>query len=261
MISIFLCDNTAAWLKRLHKAISDYRIKSDWDIQVAFDTTSPEDLLIYLAEQGTVNGVYFLETVFPFSLSGVELALKIREADPKAVFIFVTEKEEMMREAYRLKLQALDYILKGKKDFTCRIHECLEHLEHRHLPRQASDSETIKLMGNGSCMFFAMNEIYYVESVKNTHKVNIHLASACMQVRASISSLREQLNQDFLLCHKGCLVNKNHIGSVLLKERKLLLENGADCYCSIREFDRLLKTVIKKEEKLHLTEPERICWK
>ena len=46
-------------------------------------------------------------------MSGLELAVKLREYDPRGFIVFITAHDDMMFETFRYRLEALDYIVKG----------------------------------------------------------------------------------------------------------------------------------------------------
>ena len=47
MTQIYLCDDEAAWLERLEKAITEYVFRTDLDLRIAFRSTSPSEFLTY----------------------------------------------------------------------------------------------------------------------------------------------------------------------------------------------------------------------
>lgn len=204
MISIFVCDDESVWLDRLTQAITAYQMKSDWEIGIAYKTTSPE-----------------------------------------ASIIFVTTHDEMVMETFRLKLEVLDYIIKDGASVTEQVHQCLHHLEMKYLSlsdnKNASVSSAITICTAGSYYTFAKSEIYYVDSIKGLHKVNIHLCSAIYQASESLSSIQNRLGADFLQCHKTCLVNTEHIKSLDSSTRNIVLDNGESCPCSIREWKKVVQ--------------------
>lgn len=113
MIPIFICDDEAVWLKRLEKAVSDYQIRSDWEIKVERCEQSPEALLQYLTKRKPQMGIYLLDIDLKSSMNGLQLAEKIRSIDLFAFIVIVTTHDEMASETFRMRLGTLDYISKG----------------------------------------------------------------------------------------------------------------------------------------------------
>lgn len=239
MLPVYLCDDEPTWLKRLEKSITDFQIKSDLELYIAFQSTSPKELIQYLSENTPMNGIYFLDIDFKTSLTGLELAKQIRLMDPLAFIIFVTTHEEMAMETFRLKLAALDYIIKDTSNLEIQIQQCLEHIETQFLQEKQIPSSTICLRINGSYQVFSTEDIYYIESIKGTHKISLHLHSEIHHIPVSLSTMQEKTNDVFFQCHKTCIVNPQHIVKLDTKERLILLDNGDSCPCSARTLRQL----------------------
>lgn len=71
MISLYLCDDEAVWIERLDKAIADYRIMSDWEIETGHKDLSPFGLLQHLALHTPSHGIYFLDIDFKCDMDGL----------------------------------------------------------------------------------------------------------------------------------------------------------------------------------------------
>lgn len=246
MISVFLCDDDPVWLHRLHEAVAGYQIKSDWEIQIEYQTTSPEKFWRYLTEHTPAGGIYFLDIDFKSSINGMFLARQIRETDPFATIIFITTHDEMVMETFRLKLEVLDYIVKDKQLPEAQIHQCLQHIEENYLKGRGSHS-SITLRTAGSYHTILLQEIYYIESIKGTHKICMHLKCGVYLFSESLTSVQRRLGNDFFQCHKTCLVNIRHIRELDSKDRQILLDNGDYCPCSVREW----KNLVQKYLELH----------
>ena len=233
MISVYLCDDEAVWIDRLSKTVIDYQIKSDWEIQIKHKAFSPYDLLQHLALHTPSHGIYFLDINFKCAMNGLHLAQKIRNLDTNADIIFVTAHEEMVFETFRLKLAALDYIIKDSSNFAEQIHLCLSHIENRYTSVQAGIA-SITIHVEGSYTNILQNEIYFIETIPGTHKVRMHLASAFYDLSDSLSRLQRELGESFVYCSKSCLINCAHIREKNIKQKILLLDNGEFCICSSR---------------------------
>lgn len=233
MISVYLCDDKSVWINRLSKAILDYQIKSDWEIQIEHKGTSPYALLQYLTLHMPSHGIYFLDIDFKCAMNGLHLARKIRDLDANADIIFVTAHDEMVFETFRLKLAALDYIIKDANGFTEQIHLCLSYIEKRYASAQAKTA-SITIHTKGSYTNILLNEIYYIETIPGSHKVRMHLASAFYDLNGSLSGLQTKLGESFVFCSKSCLINCTHIRKKNIKQKTLLLDNGESCSCSSR---------------------------
>ena len=240
MISVYLCDDDTFWLNRLNKAVTDYQIKSNWEMKIALQTTSPMELLGYLTEHSTLGGIYFLDIDLKSSINGMDVAKQIRSLDSHASIIFVTVHDELVMETFRLKLSVLDYIIKDSSSLSLQIHHCLSYLEEKNMTVEHS-APTVTIRISGFYHTVALQDIYYIETIKNTHKVSLHLNSAVYTFSDSISSLKERLGDDFYQCHKAYLVNLRHISVLDTTKFQLLLDNGEHCPCSVRSWKHMVQ--------------------
>lgn len=241
MLPIYICDDEKFWLELITKSITEYQIKSDWELELKCTSTSPQEIIQRLSSDKPQSGIYFLDIDLKNSINGMELAKTIRQFDSQASIVFVTTHDEMVMETFRLKLEALDYIIKDSFEIATQIHRCLEHLENKYTSSTNSSSATITIRAEGSYKSIPLHNIYFIESLKNAHKVQLHTENAVYYINDTITSLKEVLGSDFIQSHKAYLVNIKHIKELDIKNHRILLDNGACCLCSVREWSRLVK--------------------
>ncbi len=112
MIPVYLCDDEAAVNALLEKLVGDQVMIMGRDmgpVKTAYDPIS----LLEMQKEGEVPAIYFLDIDFPGYMSGLELAVKLRQYDPRGFIVFITAHDDMMFETFRYRLEALDYIVKG----------------------------------------------------------------------------------------------------------------------------------------------------
>lgn len=235
MISVYICDDEAVWLKRLKKAVTDYQMKSDWEIKVERCEQSPEALLEYLSAHKPQMGIYLLDIDLKSSMNGLQLAEKIRSIDMFAFIVIVTTHEEMSSETFRMRLGTLDYITKDKQDVEKEINDCLSHIE-KLFSAQKTTPVSLTIRVNGSKITIPQSDIYYIETILGSHKIRIHQAFACYELRGSLSELQAQLQKNFVPCSKSCLVNRDHICAVKPNSKLLIFDNEEEYLCSVRHW-------------------------
>ena len=241
MADIYICDDDPVWIKQMEQAISDFMVSSDWELSIVCKASSPRLLLEKLVSSTTHGGIYFLDIEFKTDTNGIELAAQIREWDPDAILIFVTTHEEMVMDTFRLKLQATDYILKGGGNTRSQIFETLRIIEARrgHTSREAA-SVRIRINTGSSYRFIPKEDIYFIKSQKNHHKLFIHMRSEVFTAAVSLKEMRQQLGESFLLCERGCLVNPSHVIEADPSTKELILDNKERCFCSVRTWRSVL---------------------
>lgn len=240
MISVFICDDEIVWIQKIADAVTEYQDISEWPLSIVCQTDSPMTLLSQLRNDHTKAGVYFLDIDLKTSVNGLVLAQEIRALDPSATLIFVTTHDELMAETFRLKLQALDYIVKDEGDIFAQVEQCLTHVETLYTRREKGDLPVTLRLGNLH-RTFQRDDIYYVCSVKGNHKIELHTRTGTYIFADSLKALCVQLGENFLLCSRGLLVNVNHVIGSDSTDKTLLLDNGEKCPCSVRLWPQMAR--------------------
>lgn len=244
MTEIYLCDDESAWIEQMERAVLDFVVSSNWELSVVCRATLPEQLSDCLSQKGTLGGIYFLDINLKSEINGIELGSRIRQLDPEAVLIFVTTHDEMVMDTFRLKLQATDYILKDNGNVRSQISETLRAIESRynHSSKKLS-SPRIRLYANGSNYFIYKNDIYFIETQKNQHKLFVHTRSEVFTIAVPLKEIEQQLGEDFIVCKRGCLVNPVHVTEMNPASRELIFDNKERCRCSFRAWHLVLERV------------------
>ena len=159
------------------------------------------DLLIFDIEMG--------------KLSGMELAIKIREQDNTIPILFVTGYDDYISQGYEV--AALHYLMKplNKEKFF----QVLDKLRNE-------GKQDIKLFFQTEKGLIALplSKIWYVEA--RAHQCILYTEAEEYILNTSISEMAESLSghRDFVRCHRSYLVNLQHI-SVIVKS-ELTLDDG-----------------------------------
>lgn len=112
MIPVYICDDEKPIRENLERIISEQIMILDVDMGPVCSTENPDELL-RIQKEDTVPAVYFLDIDFPGKMSGLTLAQKLRQYDPRGFIVFITAHGDLAFETFRLRLEALDYIVKG----------------------------------------------------------------------------------------------------------------------------------------------------
>lgn len=238
MNEIYLCGNEPSWLQHMEHAIGCFQIKSDWEFTIACRAYSPRELLAVLENRGTKYGIYLLDVEYENEMNGLALGAAIRRLDPNAFLIYTAASGDMALETFRLRLRAVDFIVKASEDFQERLIQDLRFIEQK-LACQDAVTETLVLRAGSSYGFFPKKEIFFIETIKNSRQIELHTVSGIHRYPGTLQECRMKLQRGFLLCRKGCLVNLRHIQSADRPTRTLLLVNGECCSCSVRQWNTL----------------------
>ena len=192
----------------------------------------PNDLL-EAQKKDSVPAIYFLDIDFPGKMSGLELAQKLRQYDPRGFIVFITAHSDLAFETFRLRLEALDYIVKGDRNaMTKRVQKCLESIVERMQSQRPGQGNycTVKILD--TVRHIPIDHILYLEAVGYRHTLRLHLDDELLEFNSSLNHFAKQLGETFWRCHRSFLVNRSRIQSVHLKEQTVEMDNGDICLLS-----------------------------
>lgn len=229
MIPVYICDDEQAISQRLKKIISDQIMILNSDMGPVQTADCPAGLL-ELQRQNTVPAIYFLDIDFPGQISGLELAQKLRRYDPRGFIVFITAHGDLAFETFRLRLEAMDYIVKGDYDaMSVRVRDCLNSIQDRLRDEPSGQGRYCTLKLFDTIRHIPIEDILYFEALGYKHTLRLHLLNELLEFNSSLDRFGEQLGNGFWRCHRGFLVNREHIRTVHLKEQIVELDTGEEC--------------------------------
>ena len=232
MIPVYICDDESLIRINLEKIITEQIMILDGDMGPVRALDDPNDLL-EAQKKDSVPAIYFLDIDFPGKMSGLELAQKLRQYDPRGFIVFITAHSDLAFETFRLRLEALDYIVKGDRNaMTKRVQKCLESIVERMQSQRPGQGNycTVKILD--TVRHIPIDHILYLEAVGYRHTLRLHLDDELLEFNSSLNHFAKQLGETFWRCHRSFLVNRSRIQSVHLKEQTVEMDNGDICLLS-----------------------------
>lgn len=229
MIPVYICDDEAAVSALLERLIGDQIMMMGRDMGPLQAVNNPLALL-ELQRQAQVPAIYFLDIDFPGQISGLELAQKLRRYDPRGFIVFITAHGDLAFETFRLRLEAMDYIVKGDYDaMSVRVRDCLTSIQDRLRDEPSGQGRYCTLKLFDTIRHIPIEDILYFEALGYKHTLRLHLVNELLEFNSSLEHFGEQLGDGFWRCHRGFLVNREHIRTVHLKEQIVELNTGEEC--------------------------------
>lgn len=191
---IFLSDHIKEWAKNRMTTLEVSCFPNGESLLFAWEDEA-FDLLILDIEMGT--------------LSGVELARKIRIENKELPILFITGYEKYMAQGYEVAV--LHYLLKPVRK------EKLFEALGRTLQRQKPEEKLTFPTTEGHILFPA-SHIWYVEAMG--HDCLLCVTEDKWQVRMSMGEALKLLNgkKEFVQCHRSYLVNLQHVCAITKAE-------------------------------------------
>ena len=202
MIPVYICDDELPVRNNLEQIVGNQILILDSDMGPVRALEDPEELL-KLQKQDSVPAIYFLDIDFPGKMSGLELAQKLRQYDPRGFIVFITAHSDLAFETFRLRLEALDYIVKGNRAaMTGRVQQCLESIVERMQAQRPGQGNycTVKILD--TVRHIPVHSILYLEAVGLRHTLRLHLDDELLEFNSSLDHFAQQLGEGFWRCRK-----------------------------------------------------------
>jgi len=216
-------------------------------MKVVCSAATPDDMLSYIikSKERTLAGLYFLDLDLQHELNGIQLAEKIREIDPRGFVVFVTVDAYSHVLTFQYKVEAMDYIVKGRDNLESRICECIKNAHKKFTSKVTTPLQDIfsfKRTGTmkGRIETVGRSQILYFETGKigvSTRSIIMHTHTNSREFRGTIKELEKQLDERFVKCHRSFIVNMEKVIAFDRAQQRLELEGGK----ALDVADRLLK--------------------
>lgn len=201
MYQIAICDDE----KKIVEDITS-KIKTEFNKRVieaeviGFDDS--RNLMGYL-EKGHID-VIFLDIDMPY-FSGMDIAGFINQNRLNTIIIFVTSHDALVYQTFDYR--PFGFMRKGYLDTE------LSPLVDRVIKELDDRKEELVINKGQEIIRIPFNEILYVEGDKNY--LNIKTKTDEFRTRDTMTSIENELKgKGFIRCHKGYLVNGEHIGKL-----------------------------------------------
>ncbi len=185
-------------------------------LDLSFYASGEEFLALYRPK--SCNGL-FLDILLG-GLNGIEVAEKVREAEPRLPIIFTTWERDYAVEGFAV--DATDYLIKPL--VPAQVRRCMERL--REFLSRPSSISLLEISGRGHAtpVDVAFEEILYAQCFN--HVIDVHTLSGVYRTRMSFQdfSARFPHTGRFYICGRGLVVNLSLVAQV--EGHVLLLKNG-----------------------------------
>ena len=209
MIRIAVCEDSIPVQAQIEDHISE--MLTDCPVEVF---SSGEELLSFLSREKRRFSLYLMDISLP-GISGIETAAAIRERDPYALIIYITDYKEYVYEVfetlpYRFITKPID-----KDIFHKAISDAVNYITDR--------GELFHFHVDRIQYQIPFQEIIYFES--DLRRVTLHTGKEAFSFYGRLRDLSEHLNPMlFVRTHASYLVNMEFIRSI--RDAEVLLSTG-----------------------------------
>lgn len=243
MLHIFICEDNEVHRARIEATVNRYLFSDDFNMKLALSADNPAALIEYLKTHKDQSGLFFLDIDLQSDINGIELAAKIKEMNVSATIVFITTHSEMVHYVFRLKVEAMEYILKDSppEEIEQRIIECIQAAYQRFLDGKHSKIKyfTVKI-GNQRLNVPHGDILLFEPSAVQRNKLLLHKVNSTLEFYGTINDV-SNLGLPFFKCHQSTVVNINHVTRVDAVSREAEMIDGAIISIARRKMAEFLK--------------------
>ncbi|MCI5847064.1 MAG: LytTR family DNA-binding domain-containing protein [Clostridiales bacterium] len=218
MIHFVLCDDDARHNQTLQSHLEQILPALPVQAEMTLITTEPDQVVAY-ARREHAPTIFLLDLVMEKGLGGLEVCRAIREADDRAVVIYVSAYAEYALDC--LETHAFDFVLKPYTHD--RLKRAVE--DAVHLMISYNDIIPLQVTVGSVTRVLDQRDICYVQTQREY--VTAHQAEGPVTWRESLLHLMDRLDEDlFVRIHKSYAVNRLFFDSLDNAAREVKMKDG-----------------------------------
>lgn len=241
-MKVFICEDNNEILKKIEQVIKNYIMINDLSIEIITSSTDPLNILEEAPKHGIAN-CYFLDIDLGESvMSGIDLGKKIRDIDPFAKLIYITNFDNMQVRILNEMIAPLAYIIKNNDDINEKIRTSLTKAYEQYIQSTKLNSNIGKVPIKVGLKqeFYDINELLYFEALEG-HKIRLNLVNNKEIVFFGKISNLEILHPSIYICHRSYAINLDNIDK--LDSETVIFKDETSIYISSKTIRRIKKEI------------------
>ncbi len=219
MIKFIVVDDDKDNLEYVKNIIREVTFNSDEEITIMtfckYDSKLNQEI-----NNTSERKIYILDIELDGFKSGIQIAEQIRSIDWENQIIFMTNHDKMFETVYRKVYEVFDFIEKFH-DFKARLIKDLKLI----MDIEFNNKLFVYKSRNIDLKIYLKN-ILYIYRDKEERKVVIVTDNNRFTVAIGVSEIMDYLDDNFVIVHRACIVNKNRVQKYNWKEKYFVLDNG-----------------------------------
>ncbi len=219
MIKFILVDDNKELSSKIINIIEKIIFKTDIDYKIESFFAYNKNLQKVINDC-SVPKVYILDIDLGDSVSGIEIAKKIRKNDWDSEIIFITNHDKMFESVYRAIFKVFDFIEKFIS-LEERLDESITAIINKK-----SDFEKLCFSNNKIDMQIYYKDITYIYRDTEDRKLVIKTSNNKFLLNMSIKDMLNNLDSRFKQIHRACIVNTNRVNEYNWPKGYFILDNN-----------------------------------
>ena len=215
MINIIICDDNIRDANNIERLVKDYMLNIEHNIYVYNDF---DKNFLKIIDADLENKIYLLDIETP-SMSGIDVARRIRKNDYSSVIIFLSGHDDLSRIIAKKNLMALNFINKFDNLKTNLNNSLALALS------VVGKKRRVRLHSNGIIYNLEIDKILYITRDTIGRKSVLICDNATYELNISLKNIIKELNSEFIQTHRACFVNKSRIKYIDHKNMCITFDN------------------------------------
>lgn len=215
MINIIICDDNVKDANKVEKLVRNYMYNMEYNL---YKYNDYDKNFLKIISSDLENKIYLLDIETP-SMSGIDVARRIRKKDYSSVIIFLSVHDDLSRIIARRNLMALNFInkfdnietnLKNSLDLALSV---------------VGKKRRVRFISKGTVYNLDIDGILYITHDNISRMSLIVCDNVTYSLNISLKNVVKELNEDFIQTHRSCFVNKNRVKSFNYKDMTITFDN------------------------------------
>lgn len=232
MINIIICDDNLMDANKIERIVKRHMQGLEYQVHMFKDYN--KDFMRILSSN-LPNKIYLLDIETP-SMSGIDVARKIRRNDYESVIIFLTGHDDLSRIIAKKNLMCLNFINK----FDNLKNKLMESLDIAL--KLVGTKRVISLTSKGNIYNIELAKILYITRDTLTRETLIVCDNRTYQIKMNMQDIIRQLPSDFIQVHRSCYVNKKRIEIIDTRKGLITFDNNTNTSIVSKKY---IESVIK----------------
>ena len=231
MIRFVIVEDDKETIKKVEGIIKKTLFDKDVIYDKAIYSKYNKDLAKEITDYSMIK-IYIMDIELENSISGIEIAKKIRENDWESNIIFITTHDKMFEQVFRKVYNVFDFI------------EKFDSMENRlkqdiiNIAKHNFDYKTFKYSTNNIDVQIYLKSINYFTRDPKERKIIINTDNNEFYINMSIKDLETKIDSRFVKVSRSTLVNRENVVEINWNKGFFVLKNGEIKYLVTKNYNK-----------------------
>jgi len=236
VIRFIIVDDEEKWQKKIKDIILSCSFATDNSIVIKTFNGYNSKLEQEISDKSQ-RTIYLLDIDLKGNTTGISIALKIRENDWDSEIIFLTNHDQYFEKVYRSIYKVFDFI------------EKFDHVKVRlkkdikNILSQKYDIKMFRYSNRQIDMQIYLKDILYIYRDTSERKLHIVTTNNEFLLNLTIKKALIQLDERFILVHRSCIVNNDHVNVFNWNKGSFILDNHKEIYLLSKKYKDKIKKI------------------